>query len=93
MPKKQNGLPTPLTTNIVAMTAMKIGTTTATTDAMMIKTAATTTTTAKMTVSPGVMTAQIAREADKAAVTRLITPSTPSTPMPSAPTTLISASC
>ena len=92
MPKKLNGLPAPLTTNATMMTIMKTDPTMTATAVVMTKTTTMTVTIAKMTVIPGMTTAQIAREADKAAVTRLITPSTPSTPMPSAPMTLTSAS-
>ena len=67
-PKKPNGLLAPLTTSATTMTIVKIG-------AMMTATAA------KMTASPDVMTAQIAREADKAVVAGLITRSTPSIPV------------
>jgi hypothetical protein len=75
------------------MTIVKTGATTTATAAMTIKTAAMTATTAKMTTSPDVMTVRIAREVDKAAVTGLITPSTPSTPVLSTPMTLTLVSC
>ena len=90
--KKPNRLLTLLTTNAATMTIMKTCATMTTTIAVTIKTVAMTVTTAKMTVSPGVTTARIAREPDKAAITGLITPSTSSMPVPSAPMTLTSAS-
>ena len=91
-PKKPNGLPTPLTTNVATMTIVKTGAKTITMAAVTTKTTATTTIVAKMIASPSVTTARIAREADKAIVAGLITP-TPSMLMPSAPTMLILASC
>ena len=91
--KKPNRLPAPLTTNTAMMTVVKIGATTTATAVVTTKTTTSTVTAAKMTTSLGVMTARIAREADKAIVAGLITPSTPSMPVPSAPTTLILARC
>ena len=93
MLKKPNGLPAPLTTNDATMTIVKTGATTIVTAIMMSATAAMTMTASKMTASPDMTTTRIAREAYKAGVAGLITPSTPSTLMPSAPTMLISASC
>jgi hypothetical protein len=88
-----NGLPALLTTNAATMTIVKTGATTTATAAMTIKTVVSIVTAANMTTSPNVMAAWIAQEVDKAAVTGLITPSTPSTLVPSTPMTLTSVSC
>ena len=84
--KKPNRLLAPLTTNTAMMAVMKIGATMTTT------TVVTTKTTAKMIMSPSVMTAQRAQGADKAAITGLITRSTPPILKPSAPMMLTLAS-
>ena len=76
-PKKLNGLFALPTTSTANMTDMKTDATMTVTTAVTTKTAATTMTAAKMTVSPCVTTTRIAQEADKAAITGLITPSTP----------------
>ena len=90
--KKLNGLPAPLATNAVTMTAVKAGATTTAIAAVTTKTATTTVTTAKMTVSPDVTTTRRAQEADKATIAGLITRSTQSTPVPSTPMMLTLAS-
>ena len=79
MPKKPNRLP--------ALLIMKTDVTTITIAAAMVMTVVTTMITVTMTAAPGMTIIQRAQEADKTIVTDLIPPSTPLTPVSSAPKT------